>query len=323
MNGVKIKYLRKYVLLAIVAVLAVIVVVQTVMGTKSNIKDLKIETDISKIEITSAGSSVSDVFEKQSDGSWMINGKYLADSGKTQEMLDSLKNIRVLGTVGSSKSDAEKFGLDDGHVIRVKVFGDGKLLRTVRVGKTSGAGAQTYAQVDSSDSFKLVNGNLTRYFGAEINTLRDKMFWKFDPACVTQIKLFNEGKKLELSKEAVESDGSNAYTVSHVWTVTGANFDLGGEIDSAKIDQWVVDLAQVNSFKWKSDDWPMPRNTPEVQLEIYEGEKIHSVSLYYMDEEEHTYLSSSSDCPFMFDISEVNKNRIARNVDSFLKQVEE
>lgn len=143
-------------LLAAIAVLLAVCIVQSITANRTNVKLLLTDEDISFVSIKFGEQNFT---MTKNEGAW-----YLADGRKIQDsranaIVNSISEIKVLGTVASSAGQAlEKYGLDS--PVMVEAFSGNKQLRSLTLGKVTATGSQCYASIDGKQSVLLVQGAL-------------------------------------------------------------------------------------------------------------------------------------------------------------------
>lgn len=143
-------------LLAAIAVLLAVCIVQSITANRTNVKLLLTDEDISFVSIKFGEQNFT---MTKNEGAW-----YLADGRKIQDsranaIVNSISEIKVLGTVASSAGQAlEKYGLDSPVI--VEAFSGNRQLRSLTLGKVTATGSQCYASIDGKQSVLLVQGAL-------------------------------------------------------------------------------------------------------------------------------------------------------------------
>ncbi|MCQ2248415.1 MAG: DUF4340 domain-containing protein [Treponema sp.] len=143
-------------LLAAITVLLAVCIVQSISANRTNVKLLLTDEDISFVSIKFGEQNFT---MTKNEGAW-----YLADGRKIQDsranaIVNSISEIKVLGTVASSAGQAlEKYGLDS--PVMVEAFSGNRQLRSLTLGKVTATGSQCYASIDGKQSVLLVQGAL-------------------------------------------------------------------------------------------------------------------------------------------------------------------
>lgn len=165
------KFVRKVVLLSVVAVLAVVYAVQLVSEARTNVKIVMTDGDIDFVLINNNGTMLS--IAKENDSWFVGESKVPCQLNRANGIVNAVNEIKVLGTVSSgSAADNERYGFD-GAII-VEAYGATKLLRRIVVGKNTATGSQCYARLDDKSSIYLVQGALRSTFEATEDDIKEK-----------------------------------------------------------------------------------------------------------------------------------------------------
>ena len=163
--------LRKICLLSAIAVLTLIYILQILYQGKSAVRDDILKHEAGTIEVRLPDGSAYTLQKEGED--WLIDSAAKADSYSAGEISGAVQKVRILGKVGTT-ADAERFGLDDAHAIRVTARKDGETLRTLLIGKAAPTAGQTYIAVGDSQTVLLVAGDLNDTFSKKASDLQAK-----------------------------------------------------------------------------------------------------------------------------------------------------
>ena len=163
--------LRKLVLLAGVALLALIYVIQLIAGSRSSVKDFVIDKTFDSIEISSTDNG--SVLLKRYGDFWKV-GDEEADSGKAKMISEAARAIKTLSVISSSTSEdaIERYGFTEGQKITVKVSDNGKEYLSLEVGKDAANGQQNYVRVNGKNEIYLASGALRQRFSVKADELK-------------------------------------------------------------------------------------------------------------------------------------------------------
>ena len=163
--------LRKAVLSSAVVVLALIYVLQVILGSRSSVKDFVIDKTYDTIEITSAENG--SILLKRYGDFWKVNDEE-ADSGKAKMISDALTRIKSLSVISKSSSEdaIERYGFTDSSKITVKVSDNGKEYLSLEVGKDAANGQQNYIRVNGKSEIYLASGALRQKFNVKADELK-------------------------------------------------------------------------------------------------------------------------------------------------------
>jgi len=166
---------RKIILLASILILTLVLVLQLVLAGGSKIRYLNLKDEPAILLIEKSGEVIK--AEKKSDELFILNDSITADTGYASTMFSEIQAVKIIDTVANSVTDEaelERYGLTPLSLITVTAQKDGKILRTMKIGKAASSGAQTYAQMDNSNNVVLVSGYLRSYYEKSIEELTQK-----------------------------------------------------------------------------------------------------------------------------------------------------
>ena len=171
--------LRKIILLSLIAILLVVYILQLVISGANDGYSLVLKESPDTILIQNGTKSQIKIVN--SNGIWLLkegsenpkeNYAILpANTETVNQMVTSLSKIEVLGLV-SKNDDNERYGFSDNELTKVVVQKDGKVLRTLELGKNSSTYQQVYAKVDESSNVVLVSGNPKLTFDVTFEDLK-------------------------------------------------------------------------------------------------------------------------------------------------------
>ena len=163
--------LRKTILASAVVVLALIYVLQVILGSRSSVKDFVIDKAFDTIEISS--SEKGNILLKRYGDFWKVNDEE-ADSGKAKLISDSLTRIKTLSVISTSSSEdaIERYGFTDSSKITVKVSDNGKEYLSLEVGKDAANGQQNYIRVNGKNEIYLASGALRQNLNIKAEELK-------------------------------------------------------------------------------------------------------------------------------------------------------
>lgn len=163
--------LRKLILSAAVAVLALIYIVQLISGSRSSAKNFVIDKTFDTIEISSSENG--NVSLKRYGDFWKVNDEE-ADSAKAKSISDALISIKTLSVISKSSSEdaIERYGFTDSQKITVKVSDNGKEYLNLEIGKDAVGGQQNYIRVNGKGEIYLASGALRQKCSAKAEDLK-------------------------------------------------------------------------------------------------------------------------------------------------------
>ncbi len=285
---------RKIILLSAIGVLALTHALQLALAGPTGAKTLSLKDGPDSVTIrkTGADAATAAVLLKKADAAWTVGERsYRADSAAVDSLVDSVANLKVLGSVsgGSNPGDEDRYGLADGTALAVTLSKGGKELRTVRVGKASPTGQQTYVTVDGKKEVLLVSGNLAENFGKSEGELRDRDIYSQASDSLLGLTVSGAGN-FSLTRA-----GSPP-----VWSVApgASGTAAAAELDQDKTAAWVSSLANLRASKFLDDATPLPVS-PLASVSLDFGPKKATVSIYEK-QADGEYLCASSETPSPF-----------------------
>lgn len=163
---------RKLVLIIADVVLAAILLLQLLFGARSGVKTVYIKGDVDSLMIQTPENTLN--LSKYGEG-WVIEeGKIAADADAVQRLVDAVSSVKLLDKVATAgtQTSVEKYGFEDGKKTVVTASSNGKVLRTITLGKESVASSQSYIMLDSSNEVYLASGGLKNAFAVDAESLK-------------------------------------------------------------------------------------------------------------------------------------------------------
>lgn len=165
---------RKTVLVSAVLILAALYALQVALGSRSPVKTFTFREKPDTITIQSSSQTVRLFYES---GLWYVGEEKTAgDDAKIEELSDTLRNIKTLGTVSRSSAaqELDRYGFTDNQTLTVTAAKAGKTLRTLKIGKNSDTSLSSYIQLDEKAETLLSDKNLRSVFDVTEEDLKLK-----------------------------------------------------------------------------------------------------------------------------------------------------
>ncbi|MDD5790545.1 MAG: hypothetical protein PUE30_08515 [Spirochaetia bacterium] len=165
---------RKTVLVSAVLILAALYALQVALGSRSPVKTFTFREKPDTITIQSSSQTVRLFYES---GLWYVGEEKTAgDDAKIEELSDTLRNIKTLGTVSRSSAaqELDRYGFTDNQTLTVTAQKAGKPLRTLKIGKNSDTSLSSYIQLDEKAETLLSDKNLRSVFDVTEEDLKLK-----------------------------------------------------------------------------------------------------------------------------------------------------
>ena len=161
---------RKIVLLAGIAALLCVYILQVIGAHRSPVKEFTLSAEPDAITIESASNGaiqLNKIGEK-----WLVNNQ-LAEENQMYMLTNAVKNVKTLGVISRSNAEADlqRYGLDDMTKITVTIAKEGKTLRTLIIGKSATNADQTYLRVDGGSETLIASGDLHGQFNVKAEDL--------------------------------------------------------------------------------------------------------------------------------------------------------
>ncbi len=121
------------------------------------------------------------------------------DSEAVVRLLTSLQSMRISHELGK-QADLSPYNLQNPQVTLELTVQEGKQLPALFVGDDSPTGGGAYARVGQDGQILIVSG-ADSVRGATLYSLRDKTFFKFDPAKLAGLRLHRDKEEIALKKQ--------------------------------------------------------------------------------------------------------------------------
>ena len=330
------KSYRKLILCILILLFAGIYALQLVFTGKSKQETLTLKESPDSLLITSPANGQIKL-QKEND-SWFIGEqKYPADSDVVQRLLDSIVNMKTLGTASSSSQDEEsRYGLVQGQAVEVEAYLENKLLRKIKIGKSTATGGQTYIQLDSKPQVYLLGESLDGLFTKSVDELRNKAVYDLGQGNIISVNLDDGSSELSLEKDFSAVDSSDGETESGVnWKLLSSNSGVKQEsLDKDKITAWVNGLAFLRVSKWMEDNYALPKEllpSNTIELKTADGKSV-ILQAYLTKAEEKTtdengeektvpaeYVFKASLSPYYFTLSASSQGKLLKAISELTK----
>lgn len=301
---------RKIVLLSCIGILLAACIVQLAMAARNPVKTFRLDEGFDSITIEKSGETVS--FSLDGSDWYVGRGEYRANQSDMNSITNSIKEVKVLDTVGRLSSDDAngRWDLDDEKAIIVNAMKDGKTVRKMRVGKASSTGSQTYMSLDSSKDVRLVSGNLSSIFNKSEDAYRSRSIFTVTGSSVNSVEVNTAGKNWKVSKSS--SDEGDL-----VWTASGSA--AGKEAEASKVNSWINQISGCTASAWTDDRKVLPAKK-EASVEIQSSEGVFTLDVYMEYEgEKAKYFGTSNRTPHKFELSESTAKRYIKTFDDLKK----
>lgn len=304
---------RKITLLSVCAALLAICIIQGIFGAIDPVKTIKTDASPDEITITAAGETIELSIK---NNLWYVgNDGYLANKADVDSMIKALQQIKVLDKVGRFGTILdERYELSDEKAKTVTAKKAGKEIASIKIGKTSSTGSQTYALVNGKGDILLLSGNLSSIFGKSAVDLRSKTIYTVDEKNVQSATVTMGAKTWGIENTAKAGEKNN-------WVFTGTN--PGFELDQDLAQAWIQNVCFLNINSWISDSTSLPANKlTSFQLVTKSGETIF-VDIYEKKAGDNTqYIGTSSATTHKFDLTKYLTEKFTKNCEDLKVKAE-
>lgn len=292
---------RKIVLLIACAALLLICILQSVLKNTGKTKTFDLKETPDEIVITTPAENFKIVRENDA---WVVGEKkYPANENSVQDIVDSLSSIRVLESVTSASSETviSQYGLNEGKVVTVEAKKDGKTLRTVKVGKDSTAGSQSYITVDGGKEIYLATGNLGGTMNTKVETLRSRVVYSLPKDSIQSVSLSSaDGTEFTLSRTGTAED--------FAWYINQP--DVSVSADKAK--SWFDGLTTASTPQWHDDFVLKGKKLSSATIKT--EDKTITLDLYETEDEQSVYFGKCSETPYQFELASYTAQKFQKTV---------
>ena len=203
----------------------------------------------------------------------------------------------------------DRYELNDGQKIVVTASLNGKVLRTIHIGKTSSTGGQTYVMFDDNQDVYLSAGNLKNTFAETIETIRSKIVYSVPKESVSKVTL-------KYPNQPVWTVSRSGQGTEISWAISG--YDV--ELDSAKALDWFNSVATLATPVWCYDDVQDIPGDKELDFVLESEGKTITLEITkvpaMIEGGADIYYGKCSETPYLFEIA-------SYTVPKFLKKVED
>ncbi len=308
---------RKTLLLAILAALCAIFVLQIAISRGGRAETLELAKAPDRLEISSIETGSFALIKATPDPDneaegWAIEeGGFSADSSAIRRMLNAINSLKMLGAV-SSDVESPSFGLDENSAVTVEAFAGGDSLRRIKIGNASATGAQTYAVVDGRGRVQLVSGNIRDAFNRTSDAVRNRRIFSLDQALITRIdaRSINGAFSLERRGEP------------EAWHISTSDIPDLSTVDTEKTAAWVSSVLTLTAVSFEDESVALPENPiGRVAFTLQDDEtgtqREVTLVLYTPYEEDGEYLATSSEYEQPFTVSSYTAERYLKNPIDF------
>ena len=285
--------------------------VQCALSTRDSAKMFEFKDTPDSIVISGTKGTANIVCE---NGSWFVGDKkYPANESSIDSIIETISSIRALDKVGTVNSDAavERYELNEGKKLTVTASKDGKVLRSIEIGKDATASSQGYITVDGGKDIYLASGNLKILLDKSVDELRSRVVWSFEKADINSVTIEPvDGAAWSVSKMGTGDDV--------VWNASGVTID----VDAAKATEWFNGLATISTPVWYGEGEELGGNKI-VSAKIGVGFNTASIDIYEIpavgEDGKAKYWATCSETPYTFELANYAVQKFQKNADELSK----
>jgi hypothetical protein len=268
------------------------------------------EGEPNRIEIEKPDNRIS--IEKRDDGWTVGSERYPANRQTVENMLSQLNGIGRLEVVSEGGS-YQRYDLQAGSAIQVRVYQGDQVLRDLYVGKSSSVGRKAYARTAGREAVFLIGSGLRRAVNTNVADLREKTMLSAQREDIERVVLRSAEQDVVLQRDSSggqsESDGGGEEN-SVEWSVRGTEADVGSDA----IDALFRTLRRVDATSF---DLSEPSGDPQgrVTVELAGGEAPELA--VYTQTEQGNFPATISTAGYPFLLPPTTVSRLFLGIDGF------
>ncbi|MCK5695378.1 MAG: DUF4340 domain-containing protein [Desulfobacula sp.] len=241
---------------------------------------------------------------------WLLTDKeYPADSSSVENMLDTLKTLKLSALV-SQKGDLKRYELDDEKYIRVKVMEGAKSIFEFTMGKAAPTFNHTFVMLKNDNNIYLSNGSFKSYFDKTQDDFRDKKVLKFKEESIKRFTIEKDG----LSKTLISKEGKKEeQETSIIWSS-----EDGTSVDKEMILNLLSSISFLECEKYLNSPFKndLKNEKPLCKIRLENGSNIE-LTLFKTDKED-IFKGISSLNKNAFLLSQFNGKEIVSTIEKLL-----
>ena len=287
---------RKLVLIIADALLLAVCIIQCALRVTDSAKIFEMKDTPDMISI--AGEKGSFDILREGEG-WVIGDKkYAANDSSIDSIIEAVSSIRALDKVGNASSESAKYRYDltDAKKITVTAYKDGKVLRSLEIGKDATATSQGYITIDGGKDIYLASGSLRLSCNKSIDELRSKVIWQLEKNGINSVSISS-------------ADESKIWTVSRLGEGTDITWNISGsevDVDPEKAVEWFNSFASISTPVWHNEGDDLGGNKL-LSAKIGYGFKDITITIFEIPAETEdgkaTYWGTCSETPYTFELA--------------------
>ena len=281
-------------------------------------------TRIDRLEISKGDRVVT--FEKSETGWSVTDKKFPANTDDVNQMLDTLKEIKLSALVSEAK-DLIRYELDDPHAVKVKALAGNEVLRTLVIGKTAPSYNHTFVYMNDKDrTVYQANGNFNGKFDKPAADFRDKKVLAFDPAGMKKITLEKQEKTVTLVKapapetpdQKKDDDQKDLTAEKTTPEKTVWKNEDGSEVDEKTISDLLSSLSKLECRAFMEEDKAaqLREKAPSCKISL-ENDKTFVLNLFDKNDDQDVE-GSCTYTPYAFTLTSYKAEDIVSYTDKLM-----
>lgn len=281
---------------------------------KVNVLDHFVADDIQEVQVEDLGNSANAKLgpiqlRKDDKDSWSIVSprQYKADDATVRSLLTGIGDFNPDTTI-DNPSSLKDFGLDPPQGKCVLKSKGGQTF-TLLVGDKGLGGSNVYLKSADKNKVYLVGSFAADNLHKDINSYRDRSFFKTDSVLAQRIHIQRDGKIYEFEK-----DKGNIWNITRPIQAkadTNKIRDLLNSISSLRIEEFVTDHPSGLSAYGLSD--------PRIRIEVLNGDspRSHTILIGKKKEKGTTLYAKSGEEPYLYTVGEYFDKTLDLKMDDY------
>ena len=241
----------------------------------------------------------------RTNAGWVVRpGDYPAHLPSVEFLLDAMVNLSITDVV-STRNDPGGFDLDDDNRVSVALIGAGgrtdgsdprgEILREIDIGRLAATYGHTYVRVSGDNRILQARGQLRVAFDRNVEILRDKSVFAFDPSGVTEIVATLSSSDSQDVRRIVLKDGEWRWENGNESLLAPGNSE---PIDSSAIESALSFFGSLPAYRFRYEGETL--RDPWLVVE-FSADKRHILSVYEL--EGNLFAAETTDSDYEFQMA--------------------
>lgn len=269
--------------------------------------------DISKITGLIIDKKEGSIAFTKKEKNWMLTDKdYLADSPSVENMLDTIKTLKLSALV-SQKGNLKRYELDDEKHIRVKVIKGQETVFEFTIGKAAPSFNHTFIMLTNDKNVYHANGSFRSNFDKTVENFRDKKVLEFKEASIKQFTIEKDGLSKTLISEEIKKEEKGNENDSITW-----HSKDGTSADKEVITTLLSSVSFLACEKYLDTPTKNELEKEKPLCKIRLGNKSNVVLTLFKTDKEDNLFGISSMNKYAFELSQFTGKEIISNIEKLL-----